>query len=95
VPKKRFSGEPIVILLHQSEVLMSQGEAAPVACREAGISQQRASLRASEPKIFYSLKEAQNRHRAVAQSIQLDPPPTHRSDTGRPHRKHPQARYPN
>jgi putative transposase len=29
-----------VVLLRQIEVLMSQGKAAPVACREAGISQQ-------------------------------------------------------
>jgi putative transposase len=28
------------VLLRQIEVLMSQGKAAPVACREAGISQQ-------------------------------------------------------
>jgi len=35
----RNEGE-IVVLLRQIEVLMSQGKAAPVACREAGISQQ-------------------------------------------------------
>ena len=40
MPKKRFSAEQIVVLLRQIEVLMSQGKAAPVACREAGISQQ-------------------------------------------------------
>ncbi len=40
MPKKRFSAEQIVTLLRQIEVLMSQGKAAPVACREAGISQQ-------------------------------------------------------
>jgi putative transposase len=40
MPKKRFSAEQIVALLRQIEVLMSQGRAAPVACREAGISQQ-------------------------------------------------------
>jgi putative transposase len=40
MPKKRFSAEQIVVLLRQIEVLMSQGNAAPVACREAGISQQ-------------------------------------------------------
>ena len=39
-PKKRFSAEQIVTVLRQIEVLMSQGKAAPVACREAGISQQ-------------------------------------------------------
>ena len=38
--KKRFNAEQIVVLLRQIEVLMSQGKAAPVACREAGISQQ-------------------------------------------------------
>ena len=40
MPKKRFSAEQIVTVLRQNEVLMSQGKAAPVACREAGISQQ-------------------------------------------------------
>jgi putative transposase len=40
MPKKRFSAEQIVVLLRQIEVLMSQGKATPVACREAGISQQ-------------------------------------------------------
>jgi putative transposase len=40
MPRKRFSAEQIVVLLRQIEVLMWQGEAAPVACREAGISQQ-------------------------------------------------------
>ena len=40
MPKKRFNAEQIVVLLRQIEVLISQGKAAPVACREAGISQQ-------------------------------------------------------
>ena len=40
MPKKRFNAEQIVVLLRQIEVLMSQGKAAPVACREAGISHQ-------------------------------------------------------
>ena len=40
MPKKRFSAEQIVTVLRQIEVLMAQGKAAPVACREAGISQQ-------------------------------------------------------
>lgn len=40
MPKKRFSTEQIVVLLRQIEVLMSQGKAALLACRKAGISQQ-------------------------------------------------------
>ena len=40
MPKKRFSAEQIVTVLRQIEVLMAQGKAAPVACRDAGISQQ-------------------------------------------------------
>lgn len=40
MPEKRFSAEQIVVLLRQIEVLLSQGKSAPVACREAGISQQ-------------------------------------------------------
>ena len=55
--KKRFSAEQIVILLRQIEVLISQGKSAPLACRDAGISQQlRDELLNGE--IFYSLKEA-------------------------------------
>ncbi len=38
--RKRFSAEQIVTLLRQIEVGMAQGKAAPIACREAGISQQ-------------------------------------------------------
>ena len=57
MPKKRFSAEQVVVLLRQIEVLMSQGKATPIACREAGISQQ---LRDEclNGEIFYSLKEA-------------------------------------
>jgi putative transposase len=40
MPKKRFSAEQIVTVPRQIEMLMSQGKAAPIACREAGISQQ-------------------------------------------------------
>jgi putative transposase len=40
MPKERFSAEQIVVLLRQIEVLMSQGKATPIACREAGISRQ-------------------------------------------------------
>jgi hypothetical protein len=38
MPKKRFSAEQIVTLLRQIEVSMAQGNGAPVAYREAGIS---------------------------------------------------------
>ena len=40
MPKKRFSAEQIVILLRQIEVATAQGKLIPVACREAGISDQ-------------------------------------------------------
>src|SRR5664280_2193056 len=40
MPKKRFGAEQIVTLLRQIEVSMAQGKATPVACRDAGISQQ-------------------------------------------------------
>ena len=40
MPKKRFSAEQIVTLLRQIEVAMAQGKSAPMACREAGISEQ-------------------------------------------------------
>jgi transposase-like protein len=40
MPKKRFSAEQIVMLLRQIEVSLAQGKSTPVACRDAGISQQ-------------------------------------------------------
>jgi len=40
MPKKRFGDEQIVTLLRQIEVSMAQENSAPVACRDAGISQQ-------------------------------------------------------
>jgi hypothetical protein len=36
MPKKRFNAEQIVTLLRQIEVVVSQGKAPTVACREAG-----------------------------------------------------------
>jgi hypothetical protein len=38
--KKRFGAAQIVTLLRQIEVSMAQGNATPIACREAGISLQ-------------------------------------------------------
>jgi hypothetical protein len=40
MPKKRFSAEQIVTVLRAIEVSMAQGKPTPVACRDAGISQQ-------------------------------------------------------
>jgi hypothetical protein len=40
MPKKRFGTEQIVTLLRQIEVSMAQGKSTPVACWDAGISQQ-------------------------------------------------------
>jgi putative transposase len=40
MPKKRFNAERIVVLLHQTEALRSQGKVTPLACWEGGISQQ-------------------------------------------------------
>src|SRR5271163_1626324 len=52
MPKKRFSAEQIVVLLRQIEVLMSQGKKAPIACREAGISQQSCATNASTENFY-------------------------------------------
>ena len=59
MPKKRFSGEQIVVLLRQIEVLMSQGKAAPVAYREAGIIAAELRDECLNQEIFHNLKEAQ------------------------------------
>ena len=40
MPKKRFSPEQIVTLLRQIEVATAQGKSVPIACRDAGISDQ-------------------------------------------------------
>ena len=50
MPKKRFSAEQIVVVLRQIEVLLSQGKSPPVACREAGISQQNYAMNCSMEK---------------------------------------------
>jgi len=40
MPKKRYTPEQIVGKLRQIEVLISQGKTIPVACRDAGITDQ-------------------------------------------------------
>ena len=50
MPKKRFSAEQVVTLLRQIQVLIAQGKSAPVACREAGISQQNSAMICSTAK---------------------------------------------
>ena len=40
MPKKRFNAEQIITLLRQIEEALGQGKSAPIACRDAGISQQ-------------------------------------------------------
>ena len=50
MPKERFSAEQIVVVLRQIEVLMSQGKTTPIACRQAGISQQSCATNASTEK---------------------------------------------
>ena len=73
MPKKRFSAEQIVVLLRQIEVLMSQGKATPVACRGAGISQQRAARRMPQRRNLLQPERSHRRHRTMEQSIQHDP----------------------
>src|SRR5271155_3292382 len=70
MPKKRFSAEQIVVLLRQIEVLMSQGKTAPIACREAGISQQSCATNASTEKSSTAWRK---RPSSLAQSIQHNP----------------------
>jgi putative transposase len=38
MPKKTFTPEQMVAKLRQIEVLVSQGKAVPLACKEAGIA---------------------------------------------------------
>ena len=66
MPKKRFSAEQIVTVLRQIEVLMAQGKATPVACRDAGISLQSFRDELLNGEIFYS--ESRSSCRAHARS---------------------------
>jgi putative transposase len=50
MPKKRFSAEQIVTVLRQIEVSMAQGKPTPMACRDAGISQQNYEMSSSMEK---------------------------------------------
>ena len=70
MPKKRFSAEQIVTLLRQIEVSMAQGAATPVACRDAGHIAAELRDELLNGEIFYSLKEAKDRHRAMAETLQ-------------------------
>ena len=87
MPKKRFSAEQIVTVLRQIEVLMSQGKAAPVACREAGISQQSCATSASTGKSSTAcrrlLSSSSNGATTTTRSDR-----THLWTTGHPHLEH-------
>ena len=50
MPKKRFSAEQVVTPLRQTKCWIAQGKSAPVACREAGISQQNFAMSCSTAK---------------------------------------------
>ena len=52
MPKKRIAAEQIVTLLRQIEVSMVQGNSTPIACRDAGISQQNCAKNRSTTKSF-------------------------------------------
>jgi hypothetical protein len=62
MPKKRFKAEQTVVLLRQIELLMSQGKAAPVACREAAELGDECPQRGNP----LQLEGNQRRHRAMA-----------------------------
>ena len=80
MPKKRFSAEQIVVLLRQIEVLMSQGKTAPIACREAGISQQSyyrwrqeyGGLKTEQVKRLKELEQENTRLRKAISDLTLD-----------------------
>jgi putative transposase len=78
MPKKRFSAEQIVVLLRQIEVLMSQGKTAPIACREAGISQQSYYRRRKEYGGL-ELDQAKRMEELQRESVRLKRPPAPRT----------------
>ncbi len=56
---QRPSAEQVVLRLRQIEVQTAQGKSIAVACKEAGISEQKLKDECLKQEIFYSLKEAQ------------------------------------
>ena len=80
MPKKRFSAEQIVVLLRQIELSMGQGKSTPIACREAGISEQSyyrwrkeyGGLQVDQAKRMKELEKENTRLKRLVAELSLD-----------------------
>jgi putative transposase len=78
--KKRFSAEQIVVLLRQIELSMGQGKSTPIACREAGISEQSyyrwrkeyGGLQVDQAKRMKELEKENTRLKRLVAELSLD-----------------------
>ena len=80
MPRKRFTPEQIVTKLRQIEVLVGQGKAVALACKEAGISEQSyyrwrkeyGGLRLSQAKRLKALEKENARLKKLVADLSLD-----------------------
>ena len=67
---RKASPEQIVVTLRQSEVQLAQGMSLALACKEAGIAEQRAQGRVPERGDLLQLERGSGRGRRVARPLQ-------------------------
>ena len=72
MPKKRFSAEQIVVVLRQIEVLMSQGMAAPVACRYYRWRKEYGGLELDQAKRMKELERENVRLKRLVADLSLE-----------------------
>ena len=80
MPRKRFTPEQIVTKLRQIEVLIGQGKAVALACKEAGISEQSyyrwrkeyGGLRLDQARRLKALEKENARLKKLVAELSLD-----------------------
>ena len=80
MPKKVFSPEQIIAKLRQIEVLIAQGKAVALACKEAGVSEQTyyrwrkeyGGLRLDQAKRLKELEKENQRLKKLVADLSLD-----------------------
>lgn len=80
MPRKRFTPEQIVTKLRQIEVLVGQGKAVALACKEAGISEQSyyrwrkeyGGLRLDQARRLKALEKENARLKKLVAELSLD-----------------------
>ena len=80
MPKKVFSPEQIIAKLRQIEVLIAQGKAVALACKQAGVSEQTyyrwrkeyGGLRLDQAKRLRELEKGKQRVKKLVADLSLD-----------------------